>query len=129
MDRRIKKKYTIYASIENTWRALTHPSEINQWGAGPAEMDDKKGTRFKLWGGEIHGKNIEVAKPHKLVQEWYSGEWKEPSIATFELAKNDDKTELTLLHVNVPSKAVQDIDHGWDDYYLGPLKEYLEEKK
>lgn len=51
----IKKSYEINVCVEKVWVALTDPAEIDNWGAGPAKMDDKVGTRFELWGGDIHG--------------------------------------------------------------------------
>ena len=124
----IKQTYLIDAPFEEVWKALVDPVYIDGWGGGPAEMDDKKGTKFSLWGGEIWGTNIEVIPNKKLVQEWYSkGEIKDkPSKATFELHEDKGKTRLELVHEEVPDDVVDDIDNGWKDYYLGPLKSFLE---
>ena len=124
----IKQTYLINASLEEVWKALTNPKYIDVWGGGPAKMDDKKGTHFEFWGGDIHGKNIEVTPKEKLVQEWFGGSWKKPSIATFTLTKEKDKIKIDLLHTNIPDSEAKDIDEGWKQYYLGPLKEYLENK-
>lgn len=125
----ITQKYFINAPIEKVWNALTNNKEIDGWGAGPAKMDDKEGTDFSLWDGSIWGKNIEVIKHKKLVQEWYSNEenkWTEPSIVTFTLSENSDGVTIDLLHENIPDKNVKDIEEGWKDYYLGPMMDYLE---
>lgn len=122
----IKQTYKIKAPIAKVWQALVDPSEIDFWGAGPAEMDDKVGTEFSLWGGDIHGKNIEVADSKKLIQEWFGGEWDEPSIATFTLKVADGKTEVELIQTNVPDDEAKEISDGWKQYYLGAIKEYLE---
>ena len=122
----IKKIYRIKTSRNKVWEALTDPNEIEKWGAGKAVMDDQVGTDFTLWNGDIWGKNIEAEKDKKLAQEWYGGKWAKPSIVTFELADENSETVLTLTHVNVPDDEIEDIDQGWDDYYLGPMKEYLE---
>jgi uncharacterized protein YndB with AHSA1/START domain len=125
----IKQVYKIKAPVSEVWRALTDPKYITAWGGGPAEMDDKVGTDFKIWGGDIHGKNIEVVPQKKLVQDWYGGDWAEPSIVTFELTSEPDGTRITLSQKNVPDDEFTDISDGWKDYYLGPLKDYLEQKK
>lgn len=122
----IQKKYLINAPIEKVWEALINPKVIEKWGAGPAEITDKESTEFKLWGGDIYGKNLEVVKNKKLVQEWYGGDWVEPSKATFILTQRGDATILDLIHENVPDREAKDIDQGWDDYYLEPMKNYLE---
>ncbi len=122
----IIQDYHVNAPIEKVWEALVNPQDINNWGGGPAKMDDKEGTKFSLWGGDIHGTNIEVEVFKKLVQEWYGGKWEEPSIVTFKLEKDKGGTKLQLLHENVPDNEYEDIDKGWKEYYLGPLKKYLE---
>ena len=125
----IVQGYNINASIEKVWEALVNAKEIEGWGGGPAVMDDKESTKFSLWGGDVHGTNIEVEKFKKLVQEWYGGEWKEPSIVTFKLQKLGNSTKLELLHENVPDEEYEDIDQGWKDYYLGPLKSRVEQEQ
>ncbi|MCL6096844.1 MAG: SRPBCC domain-containing protein [Patescibacteria group bacterium] len=124
----IVQDYHINAPIEKVWEALVNSQDINNWGGGPAKMDDKEGTKFSLWGGDIYGTNIEVERFKKLVQEWYGGKWEEPSIVTFKLEKHGNSTGVQLLHENVPDKEYDDIDKGWKEYYLGPLKEYAEGK-
>ena len=54
----IRQIYLINSSLEEVWKALTDPKYIDAWGGGPAKMDEKVGTKFELWGGDIHGKNI-----------------------------------------------------------------------
>ncbi|MBI2031865.1 MAG: SRPBCC domain-containing protein [Candidatus Levybacteria bacterium] len=122
----IRQEYLINASVERVWRALVDPKEIDKWGAGPAKMDDKVGTKFSLWGGEVHGTNTKVEKNKLLQQDWFGGDWKEPSIVRFVLSEKEGKTKVELVHENVPDDEHDDIDDGWKRYYLGPLKKYLE---
>lgn len=122
----IRQTNHINAPVEKVWQALVDPKEIDHWGAGPAVMDESIGTEFSLWGGDVHGKNIEVEKNKKLVQEWYGGNWDEPSIATFSLSEKEGLTTLDFVQTNVPDAEFESIDQGWKDYYLDPLKAYLE---
>ncbi len=89
-------------------------------------MSEKTGEEFSLWGGEVHGKNIEVVVNKKLVQEWSSGNWPSPSIATFVLTEKNGSTVLKLLHNKIPDGEAPDIDDVWDLYYLGEIKRLLE---
>jgi len=89
-------------------------------------MDDQAGTEFKLWGGDIWGKNITVEPRRKLVQEWYSGDWPEPSIVTITFSGGSGKTMVNLLHESVPDNEAKEVEDGWKRYYLGPMKEMLE---
>jgi activator of HSP90 ATPase len=118
--------YTINAPLEKVWKALIDPEEIDFWGGGPAVMDEEEGTEFKLWDGDIYGKNLEVKKEARLVQEWSQDNWNEPSRVTFELSEKDGKTQVELTHDNVPDEDFKEIEDGWKRYYLGPLKEYVE---
>ena len=121
-----KQRYEINALVDKVWDALTNPKTIDQWGGGPSKMTDKTGEKFEFWGGDIYGRNIKVVKNKELVQEWFSGDWKEPSIATFKVESNGNETTIKLIHENVPDKDAKDIDDGWKSYYLGHIKELLD---
>jgi activator of HSP90 ATPase len=124
----IKKSYIIDTSLEEVWKALIDPKYIEGWGGGPSEMDGKVGSSFTLWGGKFFGKNTAVVHEKKLVQDWYGGKWEEPSQVVFTLQEKNGKTQLDLIHTHVPEKERKSIDSGWDEYYFGPLKTFLEEK-
>ena len=124
----IKQVYHINAPIEKVWQALVDPLVIDSWGGGPSKMSAKAATSFSLWGGDIHGKNLVVVEGKKLVQEWFSGDWKKPSKVTFDLKEEKTKTTVELLHEDVPDEEETDIAEGWDVYYLGEIKKYLEKK-
>lgn len=123
----IKQTYIIKAPLEKVWGALTDPKVIEKWGGGPAVMDDKEGTEFSLWGGDIFGKNISVVLHKKLQQEWYAGKWDEPSIVLFTLTSKGDTTVVNLLHEDIPNSEASEIESGWKTYYMGPLKDLLEQ--
>lgn len=124
----LKQNYLINAKIEKVWDALVDPEIIAKWGGGPAEMNDTEGFKFKLWGGDIFGKNIEVIPEKKLVQEWYAGKWGVPSIVSFNLNEKNNTTILNLVHKNIPDKEFKDIEKGWKEYYILPLKQLVEAK-
>lgn len=126
----IRQTYLINSPISKVWKALVDPKQIDAWGGGPSKMSDEVGFKFTLWGSQIFGKNLLVSKHKKLVQEWWSGKdrWDEPSTTTFSLSEENGKTKLELVHENVPEKNAKDINSGWKDFYLGPLKQLLEQK-
>ena len=124
--RSLEKSYIINVSPEMVWKALTDPKEIKEWTDSPAVMDDKERTEFKLWDGEIFGKNLKMIKNKKIVQEWYSGKWEKPSILTIEILNDHGHSKIQLRQEEIPDGELDDIDKGWDDYYFNPLKEYLE---
>ncbi len=126
----IKQTYHIKASPEEVWTALTNAKDIQNWSAAPARMDERTGTEFSLWGGNIWGKNIKVVHQKQLIQEWYSMEdkpWDKPSIVNFMLSPEKEGTQVDLLQVDVPDEYAKGISDGWGEYYLGPLRDYLEQ--
>jgi activator of HSP90 ATPase len=124
----IEQKHRIKAPIEKVWQALVNAKTIEKWSGKPAKMDDKEGTEFKLWGGDIHGKNIKVIKNMELVQDWFSGEWKNPSRVLFKLIDKGKETEMNLTQKNVPEEDAMDISRGWKDYYIGQMRSFLEKR-
>lgn len=123
----INQKYIINAPLEKVWEALTKSEKIKIWSGANANMSDKIGADFKLWDGDIFGKNIKVIKNKKLVQEWFAGKWDKPSIVTFNLKQRNGKTIVELIHKDVPDSEYKDIENGWKDYYMVPLKKLVEE--
>jgi activator of HSP90 ATPase len=128
MKKTIRKVYKISATVDQVWNALVDPKVIDEWGGGPSSMNSDVGKDFELWNGDIYGRNIEVIPKSKLVQEWFGGDWPKPSIVTFTLKKDNSNTILELVQIDVPDEEFEDIESGWDDYYIGPMKQMLEKQ-
>jgi activator of HSP90 ATPase len=122
----IKLKIHLFASAEDIYNALTNPFAVSLWTGLPAIMDDKEGTEFSLWEGDIVGKNLEMKPNEKIVQEWYFGDQKEQSIVTMLLNKAGEGTQLEVTQTNVPDEDFDDMLYGWKNYYLGSLKEFFD---
>lgn len=127
--KKIIKHYKIQSPIEKVWDALVNPEVIEKWGAGPnVKMSAEVGQEFRLWNGQIYGENTEVHENSRLVQNWYGGEWKEPSIVTINLqTREPGVTNIELVHINLPDDEVESFEKGWDEFYFGPMKALLEE--
>lgn len=121
----------LYQYIEGTpdeiYLALTNPFTIELWSDNQAVMDDKEGTEFSLWDGDITGRNIKMVKDQEIVQEWYFGDIPEPSIVTIKLHPHKTGTNVEVRHTNVPDDAYQNIEEGWREYYIGAIKRFFEE--
>ncbi len=119
------KKYEIIARKEKVFEALTEPLNILQWSGDEAVMNLNDGGRFSLWGGSIHGENLEVSGS-KIVQKWKEKSWDNYSRVVFNLIERNSKTTLELIHEDIPDSSFESINEGWDKYYLGPLKSFIE---
>lgn len=122
----LKQTYLIDAPVEKVWQALVDPKIIDDWGGGIAKMDDKEGTKFSLWGGDIHGINTKVIKEKLLEQDWMAGEWENYSKVIFKLTSKNGQTKVELTHEGIPDMEFGEIDDGWKKFYLGTIKELLE---
>jgi activator of HSP90 ATPase len=111
-----KKYYTVNATPEEVYAAITNPLTIELWTGEPAEMSTTPGTEFNLWDGSIVGKNLEFEENKKIVQQWYFDGQEEPSIVTIKLHQDN----------NIPDEAYDDIVEGWNDAYFGSIAEFYE---
>ena len=92
----------------------------------------KVGGEFSAWDGYITGRNLELEKGKRIVQEWITSEWPEgypPSRVEFTFRKVKGGTELTMVHSKVPEEQADEYRQGWIDNYWDPLKEYFGKKK
>ena len=121
----IRQYYSIRATPEEVFMALTNPLTIELWSGYPAEMDAKEGTEFSIFEGEISGRNIKVIPGQQLIQEWYLGENPEKSIVTINLTFSKNKTKVELLHTNVPEEVYEEFEEGWKEYYWNAIIYYF----
>ena len=120
------KNYEIKASIEDVWECLTSDKLMKKWGAGPAKFDAKPDGEFNMWGDYLHGKVTNLEKPNLLEEDWVVDGMDEPSKVSFKLSESVGTTKVILEHSNIPDQLADELDEGWDDYYLGEIKNLLE---
>ncbi len=120
-----KKSYTINAPLEEVYEALVEPEIIKEWSGAEADMDIKPNGTFSLWGGSIHGVNLYITK-NQIIQDWKEDIWEEYTRVTFNLSEKNGGTNVEVIHELIPDRGFVSIVKGWDDYYMGPLKQLLE---
>ncbi|NPA35540.1 MAG: ATPase [Chlorobi bacterium] len=122
----MKLRIKVKAEPEDIYAALTNPFAIELWTDSPAVMSTEPGSEFELWEGAIAGRNIEFEENFKIVQEWYFGDRPEQSIVTIKLFKQGGKTQIEVTQTNIPEEDYEDIKEGWEESYLGAIKEFVE---
>lgn len=122
----IRKYYRIKGTQEEIYAALINPFAISLWTGAEAVMKEEPGSKFSLYDGDIEGINISFEHNHQIVQEWFFGDQEEKSIVTITLRPDRHFTKIELHHSNIPDEAYDDMDHGWDAYYFGGLKDFFE---
>jgi len=121
-----KKYYSIPATPDEIYIALTNPITIELWTGETAEMSTEPGSEFSMWDGSIVGKNIEFEPGKKIVQQWYFEGKSEDSIVTIKLHPDKQGTSAELRHTNIPDEDFDDITDGWTYSYFGGLTDFFE---
>ncbi len=117
-----KKYYKLPASPSDIYNALTNPVMIEIWTGEHAEMNTEPGSEFSLWDGSIVGRNIAFEKYKEIRQVWYFGEDIESEV-TIRLHSQHEGTSIEVHQTNIPDDAYENIIEGWDEDYIGNLKE------
>lgn len=70
---------------------------------GPVKLEPKKGGKFELFGGNIHGDFTDIT-PAKIVQKWRCKQWPDGhySDVTIDIREKNDHTEVSLTQIGVP---------------------------
>ncbi|WP_183559445.1 SRPBCC domain-containing protein [Mucilaginibacter sp. SP1R1] len=121
-----KKYYSIPATPDEIYMALTNPITIELWTGEVAEMSTEPGSEFSMWEGSITGKNLEFEPGKKIVQQWYFDGQSDNSIVTIKLHADKQGTSAELRHTNIPDDDFDDLVDGWNNSYFGALTEFFE---
>jgi len=121
------KIYRFEAPMALVHKALTDPDLIERWTGSVAWFDPQEGGKFSLWDDSINGKNVYI-DDIQIVQDWKEETWEKYSRVTINLIDIDKNiTELELVHENIPDESCYNIREGWDESFMKPLAELLNE--
>jgi len=92
-----------------------------------AEISPREGEAFRLFGGLIEGRNIELVPNRRIVQAWRPGSWPAGvySIVRFELVAQGPGTRVVLDHSGFTEEKWETLREGWTAHYWEPLHKYL----
>ena len=129
---KIQQTVFIEATPDEVYDALLNAKKHAAFTGSAATTNAKVGAEFTAWDGYISGKNLELVKGKKIVQEWETSEWPEGyprSRLEFTLRAKKGGTELRMVHTQVPAEQVAEYRTGWHTAYWEPMKEYFAEKR
>jgi activator of HSP90 ATPase len=121
-----KKYYTIKATPEEVFLALTNPLTIHLWSGEEAEMSTEPGFEFSLFGGDIVGIVLGAEPGKKIMQQWFFDQ-KEPSVVEYLLFPKKKFTSLELRHTNIPDNEYEEVTRWWDKVFMERLMEFYDE--
>ena len=115
------------AKPERIYEAILDAKQFAAFTGATAEIDPKPGGSFKMFGGLIEGRNVELILNQRIVQAWRPTHWDAGvySIVKFELKPQGGGTRLVLDHTGFPAGEFDSLSAGWKSHYWDPLKKYL----
>ncbi len=125
----IKQVAIIDASPVEVYEAYVDPKKHAAFTGDSATGTAKVGGEFAAGNGYISGKYLKLEKGKRILHEWTTSEWPEgypPSLVELILKPKGKRTELTMIHSNVPAEQAADYDQGWKDFYWEPMRKYFE---
>jgi activator of HSP90 ATPase len=124
----IKQKTLIPATPDEVYDAFMEAKKHSAFTGSKATSDPKVGGEFTAWDGYISGRNLELVKGKKIVQEWSTTDWPDkfpPSRLELTFKEAKGGTEISMIHSNVPAEQADDLAEGWNEFYWKPMKEYF----
>ena len=109
------------------YEALLDAKQFSAFTQDTAEIQPQPGGAFKLFGGRIEGRNIELVPNQRIVQAWRPADWPAGvySVVKFELAARGPGARVTLDHTGFAEDKWQGLNEGWPIRYWDPLHRYL----
>jgi activator of HSP90 ATPase len=114
------KQFDKVIQLSGVMRAMHLPDK-------PAEISREAGGEFKLFGGYITGRQVELVPNERIVEAWRTGGW-DPgiySIAKFELVEQGSGTKIIFDHTGFPQGEAEVLASGWKAHYWEPLEKLL----
>lgn len=132
-QRVIELEVALDASAEEVWQALTDSQGISSWFAPEVKANQGVGEGVTLsWGGDMAYTTKITGWDKNSLVEWTDPPWEEgglPSVVSFQIKAQGDKTVLKLVHSGFGADAQWDeqfegMRSGWT-YFLFNLQHYL----
>jgi len=111
------------------YEALLDAKQFAAFTKDTAEIQRQPGGAFKLFGGRIEGRTIELAQNLRIVQAWRASDWKAGfyTVIRFDLAARGAGTHLIFDQAGFLEDQAEwkTLDEGWPRMYWEPLRKYL----
>jgi uncharacterized protein YndB with AHSA1/START domain len=122
----------IAAPPQQVFAVLTSGSLFSAATGQPAEITDREGDSFSLFGGRVEGRQIELVPGQRVVQAWRFGTahpsaWEPGVFSTlrFTLEPAGDGTRLVIDHAGIPAEWIEHISLGYPTFYQDPIAKFF----
>ena len=125
----IHQEVDFKAAPARLYEILLDPKHFSAVTKDTAEIQAQPGAAFKLFGGRIEGRNVELVLNQRIVQAWRPSAWPPGvySIVRFELTGHGSGTRIVFDQVGIPADKWKGLNDGWPIRYWEPLRKYLAE--
>jgi activator of HSP90 ATPase len=115
------------ATAARIYEVLLDAKQFSVFTKDAAEIQPQPGAAFRLFGGRIEGRNIELIPNRRIVQAWRPASWAPGvySIVRFELVAGGSGTRIVLDHTGFTEDKWEGLNDGWPKMYWEPLRKYL----
>ena len=128
----IHQEATINADPQAVYDVLTDGQKFAAATGMPAQISDREGETFTLFGGRVEGRQIELVPGQRIVQAWRFGAahpscWDAGvySVVRFTLSGQAGGTRFIIDHTGVPPEWRDHISTGYPSFYQQPLERYF----
>jgi len=129
-DTAVHQEIDFQAPPAHIYEILLDAKQFAAFTKDTAEIQRQPGGSFKLFGGRIEGRNIELVPNQRIVQAWRSSAWPaaDYTIVRFELVARGSGTRIILDQAGILEDKAEwkQLDKGWPSNYWGPLHRYLD---
>ena len=123
----INQEVMINASPHEVYAVLMNSKKHSELINSNADISPGVGGKFKIYNGYIEGKNIELVKDKKIVQDWKGEEecWPENHYSRISILLEEisEGTRLVFTQEEMPEKCYDNFYDGWFDNYWKPLQD------
>jgi activator of HSP90 ATPase len=120
----LREEADFAAPPHKIYEALLDEKQFAGFTGAPAKINRAEGGTLSLFGGAITARNVELVADRRIVQAWRDSDWAPGihSIVKFELTPRGAGTHLVLDHTGFPAGQYSDLEPGWREHYLEPMK-------
>jgi activator of HSP90 ATPase len=130
----IHQEVTLPVAPDRVYELLTDGAKFAAATGKPAKIEASDGGTFSIFGGYIHGCQIELVSGQRVVQAWRGSDWDSGiySLVRFTLTREGEGTKLVVDHDAYPegkspmySSWHEHLSSNWPVFYFEPFAKYL----
>jgi uncharacterized protein YndB with AHSA1/START domain len=128
----IHQETLIAAPPQQVFELLTSGNLFSAATGMSAEITDREGDAFSVFGGRVEGRQIELVPGHRVVQAWRFGTahpsaWDPGVYSTvrFTIEPAGEGTRLVIDHAGIPAEWIEHISGGYPTFYQDPIAKFF----